>query len=141
AYIGSENAPDDTPLWAGILLANSPTLVVFGLLLLFAMAALFYQAGIRNVAFNETVIDGRHMLHSSILRRRFAWISVTNLIATIFSLGLARPWAAIRMARYLSLTTALDVTGSLEDYAGSIEQSGSAVGAEYMDIEGVNIGF
>lgn len=141
AYIRIENSTNDEWLWLAILVGNSPTLVVFGMLLLLAVGALLYQAGIRNVAFNETVIDGRHMLHSSIRRRRFAWISVTNLIATVFSLGLARPWAAIRMARYLSLTTALDATGSLEDYAGSIEQSGSAVGAEYMDIEGVNIGF
>ncbi|BCH26364.1 YjgN family protein [Mesorhizobium sp. L-8-3] len=141
AFIRLEDATVDKWLWLGILVGNSPTLVVFGLLLLFAVAGLLYRAGIRNVAFNETVIDGRHMLHSSIRRRRFAWISVTNLLATVFSLGLARPWAAIRMARYLSLVTALDATGSLEDYAGSIEQSGSAVGAEYMDIEGFDLGF
>ncbi|BCH34350.1 membrane protein [Mesorhizobium sp. L-8-10] len=141
AYVRSGIALDEVPIWAAILLANWLTLILFGLLLLFAMAGLFYRAGIRNVAFNETVIDGRHMLHSSIRRRRFAWISVTNLLATVFSLGLARPWAAIRMARYLSLVTALDATGSLEDYAGSIEQSGSAVGAEYMDIEGFDLGF
>lgn len=140
-FVPSEGLLEDDRLSRDLLVAMSPTLILIGLLLLFAIAALFYQAGIRNVAFNETVIDGRHMLHSSIRRGRFAWISITNLLATVFSLGLARPWAAIRMARYLSLVTALDATGSLEDYAGSIEQSGSAVGAEYMDIEGFDFGF
>jgi uncharacterized membrane protein YjgN (DUF898 family) len=127
--------------WLVILVANSPSLVVIGVLVFFAVAGLIYRAGARNVAFNETVVDGRHMLASSIHRGRFAFISITNLLATVFTLGLARPWAAVRMARYMALVTALDAAGSLEDYSGSLEASGTAVGAEYMDVEGFDLGF
>ncbi len=74
-------------------------LVMIPFLILYAVAGLLYRAGTRNVALNETIIDGRHALSSSIDRGRYAWISVTNLAATLFSLGLARPWAAIRMAQ------------------------------------------
>ena len=66
---------------------------------------------------------------------------MTNLAATLFSLGLARPWAAIRMARYLASVTALDTTGALDDYVGSVKDSGSAVGAGYIDVEGFDLGF
>lgn len=128
-------------VWLAILVANSPSLVVIGVLVFFAVAGLIYRAGTRNVAFNETVVDSRHMLASSIDRGRFAFISITNLLATVFSLGLARPWAAVRMARYMALVTALDATGSLEDYSGSLETSGTAVGSEYMDVEGFDFGF
>ena len=110
-------------------------------LILYAIAGLLYRAGTRNVALNETIIDKRHALASSIHRGRFAWISVTNLVATLFSLGLARPWAAIRMASYLATVTALDTTGSLEDYIGTVKDSGTAVGAEYIDVEGFDLGF
>lgn len=110
-------------------------------LLLYALAGLLYSAGTRNVAFNETVIDGRHALASSIHRGRYAWIAVTNLLATIGSLGLARPWAAIRMAKYLATVTALDATSSLEEYFSSVKDSGAAVGSEYMDVEGFDFGF
>ena len=110
-------------------------------LLLYALAGLIYRAGTRNVALNETVIDGRHVLSSSIHRGRYAWISITNLLATLFSLGLARPWAAIRMAKYLASVTALDTTGALEDYIGTIKDSGAAGGAEFLDVEGFDLGF
>lgn len=109
--------------------------------LLYAVAGLLYSAGTRNVAFNETVIDGRHALASSIRRWRYTFISVTNLLATIATLGLARPWAAIRMARYMALVTALDTTGSLDGYVSSMHAEGAAVGAEFMDIEGFDVGF
>lgn len=124
-----------------VLLALLPSLVLVPFFLLFAFAGLLYRAGTRNVALDETVIDGRHLLASSIHRGRFAWISVTNLLATVLTLGLARPWAAIRMAKYLALVTALDATGSLEDYAGLVQTSGTAVGSEYMDVEGFDFGF
>lgn len=110
-------------------------------LLLYAVAGLLYRAGTRNVALNETIVDGRHVMSSSLHRGRYAWISITNLFATLFSLGLARPWAAIRMAKYLAAVTALDTTGALEDYIGTVKDSGAAVGAEFMDVEGFDFGF
>ena len=110
-------------------------------LLLYALAGLLYRAGTRNVALDETIIDGRHAMSSSIHRGRYAWISITNLFATLFSLGLLRPWAAIRMARYLATVTALDTTGALDDYIGTVKDSGGAVGSEYIDVEGFDVGF
>ncbi len=110
-------------------------------ILLYLVAGLLYSAGVRNVAFNETVIDGRHVLASDIGRWRYTWISASNLVATIFTLGLARPWAAIRMAKYMSLVTALDTTGSLDHYFSAIKSEGAAVGAEFMDVEGFDVGF
>ncbi|MGI6851162.1 YjgN family protein [Mesorhizobium sp. 1B3] len=121
-----------------IFISLLPTALILALIL---VARLVYQAGIRNVAFNATVIDDRHRLVSSIHRGRFTWISASNLAATIATLGLARPWAAVRMARYLATTTALDAGGSLEDYSSTLADTGSAVGSEYMDIEGFDFGF
>lgn len=110
-------------------------------ILLLALATLIYRAGTRNVAFNATVIDARHHLRSTIRRGRFVWINVTNLIATVLTLGLARPWAAVRLAKFLAAATALEVEGSLDDYLGTVKDSGAAVGAEYIDVEGFDIGF
>lgn len=119
--------------WATVLYLPSFTMLL--------LAGVIYRAGVRNVVFNATVIDDRHRLASSIGRRRFTWITVSNLVATVFTLGLARPWAAIRMARYVAQTTALDASGSLEDYSSALVGSGSAVGSEYMDLEGFDFGF
>ncbi|SMH40394.1 YjgN family protein [Mesorhizobium australicum] len=110
-------------------------------IVILAIVTLIYRAGTRNVALNATVVDGRHRFRSAIHRGRFTWITVTNLIATVLSLGLARPWAAIRMAKFLAAATALEVSGSLDDYLGDVQDTGSAVGAEYMDVEGFDFGF
>lgn len=117
------------------------TTALLPIIVLFVFAALVYQAGARNVAFNATLIDARHQLMSSIHRGRFVWITVTNLLATILTLGLARPWAAVRMAKYLASVTALDVEGSLDGYISRVEESGPAVAAEYLDVEGFDFGF
>ncbi len=108
--------------------------------IVFMIAGLIYQAGVRNVAFNETVIDSRHLLSSNLHRGRYTWIAVSNFLATIFTLGLARPWAAIRMTRYLAVCTALYTTGSLDDYLGDASVEGAAAGSEFMDFEGIDFG-
>jgi uncharacterized membrane protein YjgN (DUF898 family) len=116
-------------------------LAVVPFLILYAVASLIYRAGTRNVALNETIIDGKHAMASSIHRGRYAWISVTNLLATLATLGFARPWAAVRMATYLATVTALDTTCPLDDYVGTVRDEGTAVGSEYLDVEGFDLGF
>jgi uncharacterized membrane protein YjgN (DUF898 family) len=131
---------NDADLIVGTILQVLASSLIPAIALL-AVATLVYTAGTRNVALSATVIDGRHRLRSSIHRGRFLWISVTNLLATILTLGFARPWAAIRMARFLAAATALEVSGSLDDYLSQVRDTGTAVGAEYMDVEGFDIGF
>ncbi|MCO5160255.1 MAG: YjgN family protein [Mesorhizobium sp.] len=130
---------DADAIVAAILQIVTTSLLPF--IVVLAIVTLIYRAGTRNVALNATVVDGRHRFHSAIHRGRFTWITVTNLLATVFSLGLARPWAAIRMSRFLAAATALEVSGSLDDYLGDLKDTGSAVGAEYMDVEGFDFGF
>jgi uncharacterized membrane protein YjgN (DUF898 family) len=129
---------------AGAAMAGMLLLVYLGfvpLFLLYVLVGLLYRAGSRNVALNETVIDGMHALSSTISRWRYAWIAISNFFATVLTLGMLRPWAAVRMARYLAGATALYSLGSLDDYLGALEAEGAAVGAEYMDVEGLDFGF
>ena len=128
----------------GTLTAGVLALIYVGflpLIVLYVIVGLLYHAGSRNAAVSETVIDGRHALASSLGRWRYVWISITNLIATVFTLGLLRPWAAVRMARYLAVCTAVDTVGALDSYIDTITDEGAAVGAEYMDVEGLDFGF
>ncbi|MDZ5699855.1 YjgN family protein [Chelativorans sp. M5D2P16] len=126
---------------ADLGLAFLPVAVFIALALIYGVAGLFYRAGVRNVAFNAAMLDGRHQFVSTLGRRRYAWISTTNFLATICTIGLARPWAAVRMARYTATATAVLVSGVLDDYLNQVEETGPAVGAEYMDVEGIDFGF
>ena len=45
------------------------------------------------------------------------------------------------MARFIAAGTGRYATTSLDEFVGSAQQSGSAVGSEFMDVEGFDFGF
>jgi uncharacterized membrane protein YjgN (DUF898 family) len=117
---------------------------VFGYIVFFAtfgVAALFYRAGVRNVVWSATTFDGRHRLSSDLSRTRYAWIAVSNVVVTLLTLGLMRPWAAVRLARYTWQHTGVTFVGDVGELFSRIEEQGSAVGSEFMDLEGFDFGF
>ncbi|MCQ1854627.1 YjgN family protein [Neorhizobium galegae] len=114
---------------------------VFIYFILYGVAGLFYRAGVRNVAWSAAQLDGRHQLVSDISRLRYAWIAISNVIVTVLTLGLMRPWAAVRMARYVNEHSGIRINGDPGEILSSIEASGAAISAEYMDMEGFDFGF
>ncbi|AOF90736.1 YjgN family protein [Sinorhizobium sp. RAC02] len=117
---------------------------VIGYIVLFAtfgIAGLFYKAGVRNITWSTTTFDGQHQLMSDVSRTRYTWIATSNVIVTILTLGLMRPWAAVRMARYTWEHTGVTFTGDVGELFNRIEAQGSAVGSEFMDFEGFDFGF
>ncbi|PWV95276.1 uncharacterized membrane protein YjgN (DUF898 family) [Hoeflea marina] len=105
------------------------------------LGLIFYHgAGVRNIAFNSTLLDGRYRLKSRLGRGRYLWIMVTNLIATVLSLGLLRAWAATRTWAYLADHTALEIDGDLESVIDAAQSEGNVAAAEYFDIEGMDFG-
>ncbi|EKF17888.1 YjgN family protein [Nitratireductor pacificus] len=104
------------------------------------LAYLFYAAGVRNVAYNHTTLDGTHRLSSEVGRFRYVWILVSNLFATLLTLGLLRPWAAVRTWRYLAASTGFVVVGSLDHFVDGAAPEGNVGAAEFFDIEGIDFG-
>ena len=104
------------------------------------LAFLFYLAGVRNVAFNSTKLDGQHSFNSTLGRGRYVWILVSNLVASIVTIGMLRPWAAIRTWKYLCASTALVAAGSLDHFVDEAAPQGNVASAEFFDIEGIDFG-
>lgn len=134
---GGDDGADPSPYMIVLLIYGG----MIPFILLYVVCSLIYSAGVRNVVLNETLLDGRHSMSSRIDRGRYTWIWISNVVATVFTLGLARPWASIRMARYLAAATGLYATTQLDEFVGSIRQEGGAVGYEFMDVEGFDVGF
>lgn len=141
-YVAS-GAMDDAASKEGIALRGIA--MVYGtlipLLIVYAIAAVLYRVGVRNVVMNATLLDGRHRLFSDMGRLRYLWIVVSNLLVTVLTLGLMRPWAAVREQRYMVGHSGMIIDGDIGDVMASIEASGSAVTAEYLDMEGFDFGF
>jgi uncharacterized membrane protein YjgN (DUF898 family) len=120
-------------------------LAIYGALIpafvVWAVAAIFYRVGVRNVVMNATIFDNRHRLFSDIGRLRYFWIVLSNILVSIVTFGLMRPWAAVREHRYVITHSGIVVDGELGDVVASIQDTGSAVTAEYLDLEGFDFGF
>lgn len=110
-------------------------------LLIYALVALVYRIGVRNVVLSAALLDDRHELLSDIPRLHYAWIAASNILVTIMTLGLMRPWAAVRMARFTNEHTGVRINGDPGEVMSQIEASGSAISAEYVDMEGFDFGF
>lgn len=122
---------------AAVLGSMTPFFVV----LLFTVATTYYRAAVRNAVLSATLIDGKHALKSNVSPWGYTWLVFSNLVLTILSLGLLRPWAAVREHRYLTQSTGIVVDGDISDVASDISNSaGSAFSAEYLDIEGFEFG-
>ncbi len=104
------------------------------------IAYLVYSAGVRNIAFNATKIEGGHDLLSGVPRFGYAWIIITNLLVSVVSVGLMIPWAAVRTWRYLADYTAVESISGLDQFVSEQEAGGNVAAAEYLDIDGIDFG-
>ena len=103
-------------------------------------AIIYYQARVRNIAYGATVLDKQHHLQSNLDPLHYAWIIISNFFATVFTLGLLRPWAAIRSWRYQVDHTSVKTRGDLSQFIDHAQVEGGATGAEFLDIEGFDFG-
>ncbi len=73
---------------------------------------------------------------------KFYWITLTNIFATVFSVGLLAPWAAIRKTRYLAESVELShpETG-FGEFVASAGAEQSAIGDAAADVFEFDIGW
>lgn len=115
-------------------------LVIFAFYVPIILSFLFYRAGVRNIAYNATVLDQQHRFHSNISRLRYLWIIFSNFFLIIITFGLMRPWAAVRTWNYQAEKTALLANGPLDEFISGRQQDGNVATAEFLDIEGIDFG-
>ena len=110
-------------------------------LLIFFMAAVVYRAVAYRVAMNATSLKGAGRLWSGLSPARMLWITVSNTLAIIATLGLFYPWARVRSWRYKTEQTGIFATGDLGAFVDSQTAAGKAYASEYADLADVDIGF
>lgn len=103
---------------------------------------IFLRVKFTNLLWNSTRL-GAHRFESTLRVRDMLWIYFGNLVAIVCTLGLAVPWAMIRLARYRAAHFAVWVEGGLEDFLRDSERDHGATGAELVDALdiGVDLGF
>ncbi len=81
-----------------------PTLAyLFGL----TLSAAYYRAALRNIVLADVAIGDGHGLRSHVSVLDYIAFATGNLLLTVVTLGLARPWVRVRTARYFATTTTI----------------------------------
>ncbi len=88
---------------------------------------------IQNLIWNHTQL-GQHRFLSDMKWTRMAFITITNIIGIICTLGLFLPFAQIRAMKYRVECMALQPDGSLENFIAASQQQVSATGEGVADL-------
>jgi len=112
-----------------------PPMILFGpIVLLYAVILLckaFLGARYHNVMWQHTRL-GPHRFECSLRARDMIWLYFSNVVAIIFTLGMAIPWAMVRLARYRAEKFTVVAADSLDNFVAESAQAEGAAGAEIL---------
>ena len=118
-----------------MVMAAYALIIVAGLLIV-----PFFQARLQNLIWNNTSL-GAHRFASTLSARGMTWIILTNFIGIILTLGLFKPFADTRMARYRLAHMTMLPEGDLDAFVAGEQQNDGATGTETAEMFDVDIAF
>jgi uncharacterized membrane protein YjgN (DUF898 family) len=118
--------------------------LMFGILILYVVGILaltaYTQSRIGNLIWNKTSLE--HIGFFSNQRMRdLLWLYLSNAAILIVTLGLATPWAQIRMARYRAEHLALTGETDWDKFVGEKKEASRAMGEEIAEMFDVDLSF
>lgn len=108
-------------------------------IVIFTIAS-YVHSRIVNLVWNNTRLDHLGFLSNQRMRD-LVWLYLSNIIVLIITLGLATPWAQIRMARYR--VSRLNIVGATnwDQFVGEKKAASRAVGEEIADMFDIDLSF
>ncbi len=125
AAVGGEGKPDPVV----VVLAMVPAIIAY--LALLALPV-YVRTKYTNLMWSNSRLGG-HRFESTLRARDMIWIYVSNGVAIVLSLGLAVPWAMVRLARYRAAHFTFLAAGTLDDFVAEAERKEGATSAELVD--------
>jgi len=93
----------------------------------------YLEANIKNYVLNNTKLDDVLQLNSNITVGKLFGIYLTNTLLVIVTLGIAYPWAVIRLKKYKIESTSAIIKGDIAQYVNQQQEAQSALGEELGD--------
>lgn len=109
--------------------------------LLIIIAALVTHAAVLKATLGNLAVGDGARVECRIETPTYAWILVSNTLATLVSLGLLHPWSEIRRLRYLAAHTSVTGVETFDTVTGARGGAGSAAGEEIADAFDIEVGF
>jgi uncharacterized membrane protein YjgN (DUF898 family) len=118
---------------AGFLFA--PLAILALPIYLYAFALFSVKSG--NLVYNSSRL-GRHRMESDLQVKSYAWLVLTNTLATALTLGLFHPWAKVRTLRYKAEHLSLIPAGDLDTFVAAKQKEVTAIGdasGDFLDFD------
>ena len=116
-----------------------PVFVVVGYVVMGSLLLAYTKSRIGNLVFNNSHLGNEVGFVSSLKPRKLAWLYLVNMFAILFSLGLAVPWAVIRVVRYRAECLALQSSTSLDTFIAGVNAQVGATGEELGEFFSVDL--
>jgi uncharacterized membrane protein YjgN (DUF898 family) len=117
--------------------------VVLGIIMIAYLVALlligpYIAARLQNVIWNNTTL-GPIGFESHVRARGMFWIMASNFVLIILTLGLFKPFADVRLARYRMENMALQTNADLDEFVAGLQVDASAAGEEMAEMFDIDI--
>jgi uncharacterized membrane protein YjgN (DUF898 family) len=120
--------------------AGATAVILIGYVAVGTVLMSLMTAQVRNIVWSHTTL-GPYRFGCTLEPHRLVYISLTNLLGIICTLGLYRPFAEVRLTRYLlSELTLIGNAAGLEGFTAGEHQRASAVGEEAAEIFAIDLG-
>ncbi len=115
------------------------TIAILMYLVVILTVSSLYTAWIRNHVYGNTEIEDVCRFESNVETMDLVYLRLTNLVMTIFTLGLAIPWVKVRTAHFFASATQVEILSGADSVVDRRSQS-SAIGEEVADVFDFDIG-
>ncbi|HET6604645.1 MAG TPA: YjgN family protein [Xanthomonadaceae bacterium] len=132
----SSQGGDDAEARIWLVMVPAMVLIYGGYFAIFV----YIQTATTNLVLNATDLASNRLL-SRLRFRHMLWLYLSNTVAILATVGLAIPWARIRMARYRASRTQLVPHGDLDAFVAESARTQRAIGQEIGDFFDVDLGF
>lgn len=138
AFALPEPVDAESTVEGAAMMVASFTMIV-GVYLSMFLIGLFIYTRVTNAVYGRTRLD-EFGFRSRLSATDMAWLYFSNTLAIIATLGLAIPWARIRMARYRASRLKLTGPDDFDRFVGTPGNEERAIGAEVGEVFEVDIG-
>ena len=129
------NIPDQLFLTAPEMLEIFMLLGGIGVIFVIFVAYTIYRTITRNIIVGSMALGSAVKFKSDLKPGRVVWIILSNIIVIILTLGLAKPWADIRIFRYMAENTSYAFATSADEFIDEEQSKMSAFGEEFAEFE------
>ena len=106
----------------------------------FLFVSVYVSTRTFNLALTQTRLNDTLRFEATLSPWKMIWISFSNLVLVLVSLGLLFPWARIRAMRYTAEHIAMIGTPNMDDFIGAGPSSQGVIGEEVASFFDIDIG-